>query len=82
MAIPPNAPSGWYPDPTVPGKKRYWDGKAWTERTIPVTPPAPASAPVAAAGAPAATAPPKTAKPIITTGVIVAGTVIGELGGL
>jgi hypothetical protein len=82
MAITPSARSGWYPDPTVPGKKRYWDGKAWTERTIPVTPPAPAVHSGAAADATPSAAPPTPQKPPITTGVIVAGTVIGELGGL
>lgn len=29
----PQAPAGWYPDPTVPGQRRYWDGTAWTEHT-------------------------------------------------
>src|SRR5438552_7288554 len=23
-------PAGWYADPTVPGRVRYWDGAAWT----------------------------------------------------
>ena len=29
----PLAPAGWYPDPTVPGQQRYWDGTQWTEHT-------------------------------------------------
>lgn len=24
-------PAGWYPDPTRPDLRRYWDGRAWTE---------------------------------------------------
>lgn len=31
----PQAPAGWYPDPTVPGQQRYWDGTGWTEHTAP-----------------------------------------------
>lgn len=27
------APAGWYPDPEVPGKFRYWDGSAWIGQT-------------------------------------------------
>lgn len=26
---------GWYPDPGDPGRRRFWDGTAWTERTTP-----------------------------------------------
>lgn len=29
----PQAPAGWYPDPTAPGQQRYWDGMQWTEHT-------------------------------------------------
>jgi len=28
----PAVPAGWYPAPDVPGRQRFWDGKAWTER--------------------------------------------------
>lgn len=24
--------AGWYPDPSNPEQRRYWDGSAWTER--------------------------------------------------
>jgi hypothetical protein len=24
---------GWYPDPSAPGRQRYWDGTSWTEFT-------------------------------------------------
>ncbi|MDN4483764.1 DUF2510 domain-containing protein [Demequina lignilytica] len=39
-----DAAAGWYPDPTLPGQQRYWDGEAWTPRTqvtVPVEPIAP-----------------------------------------
>ncbi len=36
-------PAGWYPDPSVPGMQRYWDGGAWTDHTAPSATPAPSS---------------------------------------
>lgn len=33
----PQAPAGWYPDPEVPGQRRYWDGTRWTDHTAPGT---------------------------------------------
>ena len=43
MSETPQAPAGWYPDPTT-GVHRYWDGQQWSE--IPMPPPV---APVASA---------------------------------
>ena len=33
--LPPRPPAGWYDDAAMLGIKRYWDGSAWTERTLP-----------------------------------------------
>ena len=38
-----SVPSGWYPDPDGKPCARYWDGRAWTEQTRPLTPQAPQS---------------------------------------
>jgi hypothetical protein len=45
----PLPPAGWYPDPSGPEGKRWWDGQAWSSATMP--PPVQA---VAAGYAPAA----------------------------
>ncbi|WP_148613773.1 DUF2510 domain-containing protein [Nocardioides rubriscoriae] len=29
---------GWYPDQTMTGSQRYWDGTSWTEHVAPMTP--------------------------------------------
>ena len=29
--------AGWYPDPTMTGSQRYWDGSQWTEHVAPLT---------------------------------------------
>src|SRR5947199_5772041 len=34
----PSTGAGWYPDPTTPGRIRYWDGKAWTENSLEAPP--------------------------------------------
>ncbi|WNO75595.1 DUF2510 domain-containing protein [Streptomyces sp. AM8-1-1] len=36
-------PAGWYPDPSVPGTERWWDGTAWTAHTRAVQAQAPAA---------------------------------------
>lgn len=33
-AFTPTVPPGWLPDPTYPGQWRWWDGEAWSDRTI------------------------------------------------
>jgi hypothetical protein len=32
----PHTPSGWYPDPTVAGQERYWNGATWESAARPV----------------------------------------------
>ena len=34
-SAPATAAAGWYPDPSDPARRRFWDGAAWTERTTP-----------------------------------------------
>jgi hypothetical protein len=29
----PAVPAGWYPDPSIPGSSRWWDGTRWTDHT-------------------------------------------------
>ncbi len=38
---PQSPPPGWYPEPTVPGQIRWWDGRSWTPYTRPAVPPQP-----------------------------------------
>jgi uncharacterized RDD family membrane protein YckC len=45
-----STPAGWYPDPSVPGQQRYWDGNAWTEHTTPDPSAAPTAPPMPPAG--------------------------------
>jgi hypothetical protein len=30
-----NAPAGWYPDASAPGRQRWWDGNAWSDTYAP-----------------------------------------------
>lgn len=32
------AAPGWYPDSTMTGTQRYWDGTSWTEHAAPLAP--------------------------------------------
>jgi uncharacterized Tic20 family protein len=43
---PQNPAPGWYPDPSVPGAQRWWDGSRWTEHSS-APQPAPVAAPTA-----------------------------------
>jgi uncharacterized RDD family membrane protein YckC len=45
-----STPAGWYPDPSIPGQQRYWDGNAWTEHTTPDPSAAPTAPPMPPAG--------------------------------
>ncbi len=80
MAVPPSRVAGWYPDPHAQNVQRYWNGRVWTAKTMPL-PAAPApGADAAPGGAPLSPVAPQA--PGLPTGVIVAGTVIADLGGL
>jgi hypothetical protein len=37
-ATKPSPDAGWYPDPTTPGRIRYWDGNKWTEHSLAAPP--------------------------------------------
>lgn len=63
-------PPQWAPDPTEPGKLRYWDGKAWTEHQAPVPPAGPL--PVAAANA----WPPLRIAAIVSAAAMIVGTAL------
>ncbi len=41
----PGPPAGWFPDPTVPGQSRWWDGNGWTAHVVPPVQPTPAPDP-------------------------------------
>ncbi len=73
-------PPGWYPDPTVPGTERWWDGTAWTAHTRAVQAVAPA--PVAGFGPPTVPTLPVTPArgpgrllALVTAGVVLVGAV-------
>ncbi|MFL5866107.1 MAG: RDD family protein [Thermoleophilaceae bacterium] len=53
--------AGWYPDPTNPAQRRYWDGSKWTEHTNPGAQPAEAQPAQPAQAQPAQ--PPQAAQP-------------------
>jgi hypothetical protein len=42
---PPNLPAGWYPDPEDENQERFWDGRAWTDKTAPIQAPVVETAP-------------------------------------
>lgn len=68
MSDPNTAPAGWYDDGT--GGKRYWDGAAWTENTLPAAASGSPSAEQgdAATAAPAAPAAPAAAQTFAAAG--------------
>ena len=76
MSIPASRVAGWYPDPHVPNVQRYWNGRVWTAKTMPL----PATPTPGGEGSPLTpVAPPA---PGLPTGAIVAGAVIADLGGI
>ncbi|MFJ8312477.1 MULTISPECIES: RDD family protein [unclassified Streptomyces] len=81
MAVPPDgggsgAREGYYPDPSIPGYVRYWNGASWvpgTSRPAPAPGEAPPTPPTGAAPAPApalASAPPAPVAPAEETGPV------------
>ena len=45
MPIPGHIPAGWHPDPSAPGKLRWWDGNQWTSQVLAPTQPPRSNAP-------------------------------------
>lgn len=75
--LPPSvAPAGWYADHAA-GVQRWWDGRAWTSHTAPLSPPVPSVAPPASGGVTTGAAETKWIWPL--TLLLAVGLVIGVL---
>ncbi|HEY3530652.1 MAG TPA: PASTA domain-containing protein [Nocardioides sp.] len=75
----PTTNAGWYPDPTTPGRIRYWDGKVWTEHSL-EAPPAQSTARLGQAGDSATTTRPWWRRWwVITIAAVVVLMIIGSL---
>lgn len=69
-------PPGWYPDPQVPGQRRWWDGHQWTAHVGPAADPTGTGAGPWAVASVAPVAPRSSRTGLVVTGVVCAVAVL------